>query len=69
MASRWSLRYFIKFKIFLLILLIYKNLKVDLGPMPVVSRGAPVDKNSFEYDKDGRILNEESLKQQIFKGV
>ena len=37
--------------------------------MPVVSRGAPVDKNSFEYDKDGRILNEESLKQQIFKGV
>ena len=43
--------------------------RVDLGPMPSVRRCSPVDKNSINYDKDGRILNKDKLREQIFRGV
>lgn len=43
--------------------------KVDLGPMPNVVRGPYVSKSTIQYDKEGRVINSEKLKQLIFKGV
>ncbi len=43
--------------------------KVDLGPMPLVARGMSVSKSNIRYDKDGRVVDFEDIKQRIFKGV
>ena len=43
--------------------------KVDLGPMPNVTRGPSVNKSNFEFDNDGRVLNVDKLKSMIFIGV
>jgi hypothetical protein len=43
-------------------------IKVDLGPMPEVSRGRPVTKDDIKYDKDGRVTNEKELLEMIFRG-
>ena len=43
--------------------------KVDLGPMPNVTRGLSVNKSNFEFDSEGRVLNVDKLKKIIFRGV
>lgn len=43
-------------------------IKVDLGPMPEVTRNRPVVKDDIKYDKDGRVLNEKELLNMIFRG-
>ncbi len=43
--------------------------KVDLGPMPLVAREMSVCKSNIRYDKEGRVVDFEDLKQRIFKGV
>jgi hypothetical protein len=43
--------------------------KVDLGPMPNVTRGPSVNKSNFEFDNDGKALNVDKLKSMIFRGV
>ncbi|CAF0712965.1 unnamed protein product [Brachionus calyciflorus] len=42
--------------------------KVDLGPMPTVDRGPPVQKEDLIFDKEGRLFNHERIKQMIFRG-
>lgn len=42
--------------------------KVDLGPMPDVSRGRAVNKSDLMYDSEGRLLKVSQLKTQIFRG-
>ena len=37
--------------------------------MPNVERGAAVDKNILQYDKDGRILDSKKIRELIFRGV
>jgi hypothetical protein len=43
-------------------------IKVDLGPTPVVERGSSLRFNQIEMDDDGRIINENSVKQIVFRG-
>lgn len=42
--------------------------KVDLGPMPAVTRGPCVCANTIQYDKEGRVTNADNIKALIFKG-
>lgn len=42
--------------------------KVDLGPRPLVTREMCVNKSNIGYDKDGRVVNADELRQRIFKG-
>ena len=44
-------------------------MKVDLGPMPTVTRGPCVDAAHFQLDKDGRVMDVDKLKASIFRGV
>jgi hypothetical protein len=37
--------------------------------MPNVQRGPIVGKNMLNYDKEGRVIDVDNLKKQIFKGV
>lgn len=43
--------------------------KVELGPMPKVTRGLCVNKAELQFDKDGRVLDVDKLKSLIFRGV
>lgn len=42
--------------------------KVDLGPMPIVTRGPFVNQSTIQYDKEGKVIDPDNLKQLIFKG-
>lgn len=42
--------------------------KVDLGPMPIVLREPCICQNTIKYDREGRVIDTEILKQRIFKG-
>jgi hypothetical protein len=42
--------------------------RVDLGPMPLVERGAPLSTINVQYDKEGRIVNSEFILNTIFHG-
>ena len=44
-------------------------MKVDLGPMPKVSRGFCVNKDQLQFDKEGRVLEVDKLKSLVFRGV
>ena len=44
-------------------------MKVDLGPMPSVTRGTFVTRSQFQYDKEGKVVDVDKLKSLIYKGV
>jgi hypothetical protein len=37
--------------------------------MPNVERGAAVDKNALQYDKDGRVIDPKRIQELIFRGA
>lgn len=42
---------------------------VELGPRPDVTRGQPLDKWEVFLDPEGRVKNQEKVKELVFKGV